>query len=79
LFYKDFMSAAIKKPSFTENFPESAAFIALARQVFGADVERQYVNEGGRELGRPLDESRYRVITGRDLMVATPKEEAHGR
>lgn len=73
------MSAAIKKPSFTETFPESSAFISSVRQVFGADVERQYVNEGGRELGRALDESRYLVITGPDLIVGTKKKVGNGR
>lgn len=68
------MTEAAKKPSFTEAFPVSAGVIGEFYKAFGADqVARNYIEEGGRSIGKPLDESRYTVITGKDLIVAKPQ------
>lgn len=64
------MTEAAKKPSFTETFPVSAGVIGEFYKAFGADqVARNYIEEGGRSIGKPLDESRYTVIAGGRLVV----------
>jgi len=60
------MESSIKKPSFTETFPKVAAVIGDFRKEFG-DVIRIYACENGIEVGKPLDESRFTVIEGRDI------------
>lgn len=73
------MAASLKKPSFTETFPQCAEVIGAFRAQFGADVKPVYCEEGGRSVGRPLDESRYTVICGADLVLAPKKEKNNGR
>lgn len=62
------------KPSFTASFPASAAIIGEFRSVFGASVRQTYVEEGGMEVGTRLDESRYTVICGADLIIKIKPE-----
>ena len=58
-----------EKPSFTANFPAAAAVIGEFRKAFGPGVQPVYVNEGAAEIGLPLDESRYTVVSGADLII----------
>lgn len=73
------MSATNKKPSFSATFPVSASVIGDFRKVFGPCVEPVYVSENGAEVGRKPDESRFKVIAGKDLIVNPPKKAGHGR
>lgn len=69
------MLEAQKKPSFTQAFPAAAAIISDFRKAFGAgNVVQTYVEEVGQCLGNPLDETRYTVIAGVDLVVKTKTE-----
>lgn len=63
-----------EKPSFTATFPAAAAVIGEFRKAFGPGVQPVYVNEGAAEIGRALDESRYTVIAGPDLILNKPQK-----
>lgn len=67
-----------EKPSFTATFPAAAAVIGEFRKAFGPGVQPVYVNEGAAEIGRPLDETRYTVIGGADLVVKKPQKGGRG-
>jgi hypothetical protein len=73
------MSESPKKPSFSAAFPASAAIIAEFREVFGADVERIYCEEGGRTVGQKPDLSRFKAVSLRDIVIRTNKKATHGR
>jgi hypothetical protein len=69
------MTGTVKKPSFTQEFPASSAILAEFRKVFGAGVEPIYCEEADRRVGKALDESRFLVISGADLVLPIkPKE-----
>lgn len=69
-----------KKPSLKETFPLAAVVIEAFRKAFGDGVELIYVSEGGREVGRPLDENRFKVLKVGDMNLNVNKNEAgHGK
>lgn len=51
-------------------FPASVAAADHFRAVFGEQVELKAADEGGRQLGAFTDESKYTVITGKDLLLS---------
>ena len=68
--------------------PTVAAWIDSLRAAFGAEaIDAQirngqrgeglfYAAENGVTLGHPLDESRFKVVAGRDLVTAPLRKEA---
>lgn len=64
----------MSKPSFTAAFPHSAAVISDFKKAFGAGVKPLYCAEAGGEVGMPLDETRYTVIAGDDLIIKKTKK-----
>lgn len=52
---------------------DEAAIVDEFRAVFGADVKLTWAREGGREVGKRLEETNYRVITGTDLILQPKK------
>ena len=65
------MSAA--RLSHREQFPATAAIVDEFRNAFGDGVKVTFAEESGRTVGKPLDERKYRVICGADLVIAAKK------
>jgi len=79
------MNSTIKKPSLAATFPCGAAFVAEMRRVFSvdgghapADLTVIYMEENGRSVGKPMDESRYTAVSITDIHPA-PKVENNER
>jgi hypothetical protein len=68
-----------QKPSLSASFPACSVVLREFRAVFGEDVQPIYFKEGGREVGKPHDESRYKVIGGKDIAVGKPEQVRNGR
>jgi len=75
-----------------DTMPTVAAWIDDLRAAFGAEaIDAQirnglrgeglfYAQENGVTLGRPLDESRFKIISARDMVIEPKrKETARGR
>ena len=61
-----------------EYFPQCVAVADAFRNVFGDCVRMTYAEEQGSKAGRPLDETRYTVIGGADLVVKKPQKGGRG-
>jgi len=79
------MTAAVKKPSLSATFPRCSAFVADMRRAFSTDggetpgdITVIYMEENGRTVGRPLDESRYTSVSVKDIHPL-PKQESDKR
>lgn len=56
-------------------FPRCVAVADEFRAAFGSGVKITFAQEGGNKAGRATDETRFRVISGADLVVTLPKKE----
>lgn len=63
-----------KKEQNRAMFPIAASVVDDFRASFGASVKLTYACEGGNSVGIPLDESEFRVVSGADMHLATPKK-----
>lgn len=79
------MCAAVKKPSLSATFPRCTGFVAEMRRAFSVDngktpgdISVIYMEENGRSVGNPLDESRYTEVSLADIHPA-PKVEKDER
>lgn len=57
------------KPSFSSAFPVTAEIVSEFRSLFGSAVKPTFAKERDREMGKPLDEGRYTVISGADMVI----------
>ena len=55
-------------------FPQSVAVADAFREAFGPGVKLVYAAENGYTIGRPLDESRFRVVTGDQFAIPHKKQ-----
>jgi hypothetical protein len=73
------MDKTAKQAAMRARFPFPAGIIDDLRAVFGPAVVPTYMQQGDDSWGRELDESRYTVIAGDNLVLPVKKEEKHGR
>lgn len=75
------MCTAVKKPSLSATFPRCTGFVSEMRRAFSVDdgktpgdISVIYMEENGRSVGTPLDESRYKSVSLADIQIL-PKPE----
>lgn len=70
------MTLAIKKPSLAATFPRCWAFVADMRRAFSVDGGKTpgditviYMEEDGRSVGKPQNETRFKSLTLRNICI----------
>lgn len=74
------MDEEARKARVREAFPVCTGVADAFRSAFGDGVQIRYAEEGEKRIGRTLDESKFKVIAGSDMILQKPqKGERRGR